>query len=108
MCTNMCLPNVPMTSLCFSPGPRENPGCTGQCQLTVCHACYFSEKVRDLPGECSTCGSPVSSLKCLREWATCIHRSDITEKGKVEPPVCSWYIKLYHSGIVNRCLHDHS
>ena len=71
------------SSLLPSPGPREIPGCTGQCQLTFCHACYFSKEVRDLPGQCRACGSPVSSLKCLQRWAICIHWADIKENGKV-------------------------
>ncbi|KAL5467426.1 hypothetical protein EMCRGX_G031647 [Ephydatia muelleri] len=69
-------------SECNIPGPREIPGCTGQCQLTYCNACYYSKTARDLPGNCRDCGSPISSLHCLKRWAKCIHVADVKENGK--------------------------
>ena len=62
---------------------REIPGCTGQCQVTFCTACYFSEETRPLPTGCSDCGSPISSEGCLESWAKCIHWADRLEHGRV-------------------------
>ena len=66
-----------------SPGPREIPGCTGRCQVTYCPACYFSKQPRPLPGRCSLCGAPVSSLRCLKRWANCINSADKSRNGLV-------------------------
>lgn len=71
-----------------SPGPREIPGCTGRCQVTYCHACYFSKQPRQLPGKCSLCGAPVTNLKCLKQWTFCIHLADKLRHGWVSPATC--------------------
>lgn len=64
-------------ALCSVPGPREIPGCTGQCQLSYCNACYFSEEPLPLPGNCSAdCAEGLTTdNKCFRSWASCVRRA---------------------------------
>ena len=85
-----------------SPGPREIPGCFGgQCQLTYCPACYYAKEPRPLPGNCPDCGSPVTSLTCLRNWAACIRIADMWQYGSVsltrsifELLIHSWFDRM--------------
>lgn len=78
---------IPMHALSFthSPAPREMTGCSGQCQLTHCSACYYDNKVHTLSPDisCDSCGSPISSPMCLRRWANCVGMKDQEHYGKV-------------------------
>ena len=84
------------TMIPFRPGPREIPGCTGQCPLTYCGACYFAKQVRSLPKGCGDCGSPISSLECLEVWADCIHNADVIQYGEVSKYMDFMLIHVYN------------
>ena len=63
--------------LCYSPGPREFPGCTGTCQLTYCRACYFAPEPLPRPGSCTQCDRMdyQSDTRCFRRWSKCIRKA---------------------------------
>lgn len=64
----------------YSPGPREIPGCTGSCQRTYCHTCYYSEDAHPRPSHCDRkrCTNLMhyqTNSRCFRRWANCVRRA---------------------------------
>ena len=81
--------------VCLRKSPSEEThntdSCFGECDETVCSACYYSNETLSMPTLEEDCPSfcPVDAkgeiygMTCLRKWGKCVRSANLAAYGKV-------------------------
>ena len=91
-----------------SPSEETHNGgsnCFGDCDETVCSACYYSNETLTMPTLKEDCPAlcPVDAkgeifgMTCLRKWGKCVRNANVATYGKVSRNI--WLVRYFISSV---------